>query len=1412
MADKIFFKTGLASSLPTTKTAGQLLFAIDGTTGSIYLDKDSNTRIKFNADAVKLATPRSINGTSFDGSADITTANWGTARNISISDATGANTGTAVSVNGSKAVTLKLPATIVAALKGNADTATRATTADSATTATTCTGNAATATKLKTGVAINGTTFDGSAAITTANWGTARTITISDNAGDYTQANTGINGSANFILKLPATITATLIGNASSATYATNAGTADTAKACTGNAATASKLKTGVAINGTTFDGSAAITTTKWGTARNISIGNSDGTGAGTAVSVDGSGAVTLKLPTEIKANVTSAGKLSGDASDVGDINTPVYFEDGIPKPITSIDVKSDRAAKLDPGASINGTLFTGESNITTSSWGTARTVTISDSSGTNTQANTGINGSANFTLKLPATIKANLTGKATSAGTADTATTATTATNCTGNAGTATKLKTAVAINGTNFDGSTAITTANWGTARDITIGGTKKSVNGSGNVSWSLNEIGALPGKTTSATTAATAGWYRIATTASSQNNNLGQFTILANPSGKHCLAIVNAGISYGSGVNLQQMSFVNYTSSPILTKARIVYNTSYNGTYAYLEVYVSAAVATSIQVQYNGFGWSLVAPNTAGAVPSGYTTKEITFVPNSIVSNLSGKATSAGTADSAAKLTTPRAINGTNFDGSGAITTANWGTARDITIVSSDGTGAGAAVSVNGSGNVSLKLPATIKANLTGKATSAGTADSATTATTATTCTGNAATATTLKTARSINGTSFNGSADITTSKWGTSRNISIGNSDGTGAGTAVAVDGSGNVTLKLPSTITANLSGNATTATTATTTTGNAGTATKLKTARKINGTSFDGSADITTTNWGTARTVSISSAAGTSGTSVNGSSNVALIVPKTMTGFSSITSTKFIGALGESYLTWGGKNFAGSYGPLDAAMIPDLGANRLAFARAAGITVEYSTDGGSTWVDYGATDAEKKKIFAQGGALVCGKNSDKTADLSKMMLRITLDTDKVPVYTVLNKFAIYVATEGASGCYCTIDASLESTPTTFVTFADKVSITGWSGWNIINTNSFPTFGNTASAHYGIVRFTFGCTGRSTSNYPGLRIQRIMGFGGVGWTTPSNMACYGTIYSYDESQNVNFPAQVTATKFNGVASKATVLETARSINGTSFNGSANIVTAQWGTARNITIKDGSGNKGTSISVDGSANVELILPATIAATVSAANKLTVNAGDSNTPVYFEGGVPKAVTSIDVKSDKAAKLDPGKNINGTLFTGESDITTAKWGTERTISIDSAAGTTGTKIDGSANKSLIIPKTLTGFTSITSTTFVGNLSGKATSAGTADSATTASSCTGNAATATKLATSRAFRISDTANSTSTASFNGSADATLYIPTSIKGFTSIESDKYVVNDKVTLQYNTTNECLEFVFA
>jgi len=77
---------------------------------------------------------------------------------------------------------------------------------------------------------------------------------------------------------------------------------------------------------------------------------------------------------------------------------------------------------------------------------------------------------------------------------------------------------------------------------------------------------------------------------------------------------------------------------------------------------------------------------------------------------------------------------------------------------------------------------------------------------------------------------------------------------------------------------------------------------------------------------------------------------------------------------------EANLNWGGKNFSASYGPIDAAMIEPLGANRFAFLKAAGLTIEYSTDGGSNWTDYGATDVQKTGLFGAGQSFVLGKHS------------------------------------------------------------------------------------------------------------------------------------------------------------------------------------------------------------------------------------------------------------------------------------------------------------------------------------------------------------------------------------------------------------------------------------------------
>lgn len=96
--------------------------------------------------------------------------------------------------------------------------------------------------------------------------------------------------------------------------------------------------------------------------------------------------------------------------------------------------------------------------------------------------------------------------------------------------------------------------------------------------------------------------------------------------------------------------------------------------------------------------------------------------------------------------------------------------------------------------------------------------------------------------------------------------------------------------------------------------------------------------------------------------------------------------------------------------------------------------------------------------------------------------------------------------------------------------------------------------------------------------------------------------------------DSSNIIYLTDGVTAVKaLNPLLASATKLQTARTINGTSFNGTANITTANWGTARNISITDGT-NTSTAVSVNGSANVSLKLPATIKAT-----GLTVT-GDAN------------------------------------------------------------------------------------------------------------------------------------------------------------------------------------------------
>lgn len=109
--------------------------------------------------------------------------------------------------------------------------------------------------------------------------------------------------------------------------------------------------------------------------------------------------------------------------------------------------------------------------------------------------------------------------------------------------------------------------------------------------------------------------------------------------------------------------------------------------------------------------------------------------------------------------------------------------------------------------------------------------------------------------------------------------------------------------------------------------------------------------------------------------------------------KTVEGWSQYGLTN--DTLYEANLKWGGKNYAGDFGPVDAALVPELGANRLAFLPHAAVTYEYSKDGGSTWTTVAEHSAEA--VFSTGTRIYLGADSSTKVDKSKWLSRITVNS-------------------------------------------------------------------------------------------------------------------------------------------------------------------------------------------------------------------------------------------------------------------------------------------------------------------------------------------------------------------------------------------------------------------------------
>ena len=384
-------------------------------------------------------------------------------------------------------------------------------------------------------------------------------------------------------------------------------------------------------------------------------------------------------------------------------------------------------------------------------------------------------------------------------------------------------------------------------------------------------------------------------------------------------------------------------------------------------------------------------------------------------------------------------------------------------------------------------------------------------------------------------------------------------------------------------------------------------------------------------------------------------------------------FSQITSR------GESFLDWGGKNFSGSYGPIDAAMVPELGANRLAFMPADAVTIEYSRDGGATWTDYEAADYQKIGLFnGIGSGFTIGKASSGAGNIAtnKYQLRVNIYTGTGRVYTVLNKFVIYLSTSGTNNNWCTIRARKQSDYTDgndkWTTFADKIGVSGWSGYNVINTSGITTYGNTASRQYGHIQFIFGCdTGSTNNSYPGLTINKIFGFGGVGWTTPSTMAKTGHMYTYDSSQNVTFPAAITS----GIINSYNILPRGNN----SYNLGSD--SSKWANVYATTIHENGKTlsakyiakpllttKGDMIYASGTSNPERLGIGSNGQFLSIANGVPKWVNNPNSDTHYtnylqiKGNGTEAV-KFTQNADKSLNLKPGNNVSISAASGEITI-----------------------------------------------------------------------------------------------------------------------------------------------------
>ena len=257
----------------------------------------------------------------------------------------------------------------------------------------------------------------------------------------------------------------------------------------------------------------------------------------------------------------------------------------------------------------------------------------------------------------------------------------------------------------------------------------------------------------------------------------------------------------------------------------------------------------------------------------------------------------------------------------------------------------------------------------------------------------------------------------------------------------------------------------------------------------------------------------------------------------LLDGKEATNFASSTHTHTPASIGAAnakhnhytldIMRGGNENWADNIGSTNRAMINTARSPKSAFLPANCITVEYSSDAGKTWEDYGLSEAQKRGLFA----LTC----DNDVRLSKSSPVSTNDCVRITVepldrYVSFDQLYIWFST-GSHACTLDLERSTIGAKDTFSFIRKDVPLGGWSGPNVIN---FPygTFGGNHSQTSNAYKYrmTFKTTklGSSTTQFP--TIIDIRFYGDRAWLIPNDMVKGDYPFSWDRDMNVNFSKQL------------------------------------------------------------------------------------------------------------------------------------------------------------------------------------------------------------------------------------------------------------------------------------------